>query len=118
MQRVLSRIEDPSLQVLVVWIPAIRTDSFEASLQSRSLIPDERARHYWDESRALGMALAPVLGTRMSMAWDVYLAYDGDASWDGAPPAPSDWLHQKQSEDRSRYLEEATLEEMLMDVLK
>ncbi|HSF17010.1 MAG TPA: hypothetical protein VLK65_15780 [Vicinamibacteria bacterium] len=114
----LSRIEDRSLQIFVVWLPAIRTDSYEEALKSRSLIPDIRARHYWDESRALGNALAPILETRMSMAWDVYLAYDGEARWDGTPPTPSNWLHQKQGEDPKRYLEETTLEAILRSASK
>ncbi|HXV63133.1 MAG TPA: hypothetical protein VEK15_20710 [Vicinamibacteria bacterium] len=94
------------------------TDSYEEALKSRSLIPDIRARHFWDESRALGNALAPILETQMSMAWDVYLAYDGEARWDGTPPSPSNWLHQKRGEDPERYLEEATLEQMLRNLSK
>ncbi len=118
MQRVLSKIEDPNLEILVVWIPAIRSDSYEASLQSRSLIPDSRARHYWDASQALGNAVAPVIGTKMRMAWDVYLVYGKDASWQGAPPEPIDWMHQKGTEDPERVLEDDKLEAALRAALK
>lgn len=117
-QRVLEGIEDDSLEVFVVWISAIRTDSYEASIQSRELIPDPRARHYWDGSRAVGHALAPVLETRMAMAWDVYVAYEPGAEWDSSPPEPADWLHQKQSEEPARYLDEAKLGEVLSNVMK
>lgn len=118
MQRVLSKIDDPELEILVVWIPAIRSDSYEASLQSRSLIPDSRARHYWDATQALGNAVAPVIETNMRMAWDVYLIYDGDASWDGAPPKPVDWMHQKGTEDPDRMMEDDKLEAAIRAALK
>ena len=116
-QRVLSKIDDDRLDVFVVWIPAIRGDSYEASLRSRSLVPDKRARHYWDGNRELGFALSPVLNTQMQMAWDVYLGYEGDAEWESGPILPKDWLHQKPSEEPERLLDEAKLEAMLRELL-
>ena len=118
MQKVLSQIEDENLAVFLVWIPAIRTDNFEASLQSRNLVPDQRVKHFYDESQALGNALAPVLGTRMRMAWDVYVAYPKSESWEGAPPKPADWLHQKSGEEPKRYLEEEKLKALLDSLLE
>lgn len=118
MQRVLEKIDDPKLEVLVVWIPAIRGDSYEASLQSRSLISDSRARHYWDGSQALGNAVATEIETNMNMAWDVYLAFDGTAKWGATPPKPVEWLHQKGTEDPDRRMDEASLEALLRQVLE
>ena len=118
MQRVLDRIDDESLAVHVVWIYAIRSDDYEAAIESRKLISDSRAKHYWDGDRTLGYALSPVLGTQMKMAWDVYLAYDRGVVWDGPVPPPSDWLHQKRTEAPMRYLDEAKLEAMIRNVLK
>ena len=116
-QRVLEQVDDDSLHVAVVWIAALRTDDFQASLQSRRLIPDKRVRHYWDGAQAIGTALAPVLETNMAMAWDVYLAYGPDASWEAAPPKPEGWLHQKGSEDPERYMNEEDLLAMIRSVL-
>ena len=105
MQRVLEQIDDDSLHVAVVWIAALRTDNFEASLQSRRLIPDTRVRHYWDGTQVIGTALAPVLETNMTMAWE------------GAPAEPKGWLHQKGSEDPELYMNEEKLLSMIRSVL-
>lgn len=117
-QSVLDRIDDDSLAVHVVWIYAIRSDDYDAAIEARQLIADQRARHYWDGDRTLGYALSPVLGTKMKMAWDVYLAYDKGVVWDGPIPAPSHWLHQKRTEEPMRYLDQARLETMVRDILK
>ena len=113
----LEQIDDDSLHVAVVWIAALRTDNFEASLQSRRLIPDTRVRHFWDGTQVIGNALAPVLETNMTMAWDVYLAYGPEASWEGAPAEPKGWLHQKGSEDPELYMNEEKLLSMIRSVL-
>jgi hypothetical protein len=119
-QKVLSEIDDDSLRVSIVWTAALRNDMYEESIRSRELVPDPRVRHYWDGANALGTLAAPVLGTKMQMAWDVYFAYGRGAKWEGgpAPPTPVDWLHQKISEDPKRRMDEATLGAMLRDVLK
>ena len=118
MQSVLQKVDNDALEVFVVWIPEIRTDSYEASLQSRSLIPDPRAKHYWDGGQALGDAMAPVMGMRARMAWDVYLTYDADAEWGDVPPEPSNWLHQKSSEEPALYLDAEKLEAILRSALE
>jgi hypothetical protein len=119
-QKVLSGIHDDSLQVAVVWTAALRNDVYQEAIRSRELISDPRVRHYWDGTNALGTLAAPVLGTNMQMAWDVYLAYGRGVTWEGggAPPNPANWLHQKFSEDPNRRMDESSLDAMLRDVLK
>jgi hypothetical protein len=119
-QKVLSGIDDDSLRISIVWTAALRNDTYEESIRSRELVSDPRVRHYWDGANALGTLAAPVLGTKMDMAWDVYLAYGRGVKWEGgaAPPKPSNWLHQKLGEDPKRRMDEASLEPMLRDVLK
>lgn len=114
----LEKVPDASFDLFVVWIPAISGDDYEEAMRSTSLVPDLRARHYWDGSQALGEALSPVLGLRARMAWDVYLLYDGDARWDDKPPTPRHWLHQRPGEDPARELSEPALETDLRELLK
>ena len=106
-------MKDVPLDVLVVWIPAIAGDDYAAANRSQSKVVDERARHYWDGSQALGEAFAPVLELRSRMAWDVYLLFDKDADWKEAPPAPAAWLHQLMGENPDRQLSEEGLEEAI-----
>ena len=64
-----------------------------AQAMSRELA-DPRATHYWDAPLALGKDLVPILDVEpMQFAWDVYMFYDRDATWQGTPPAPDDWVH-------------------------
>lgn len=117
-QRVLEKLEGEPVDVFVVWIPAIAGDRYEATESAMALIPDERARHYWDGGQALGEALSPTLGIRAKMAWDVYVLYDEDAGWGDAPPAPAAWLHQKFGEDPALELKEERLLGQLQSALK
>jgi len=118
-QRVLDELKGEPIDVFVVWIPAIASDRFEATANAMALIPDERARHYWDGSQALGEAVSPSLGIRAKMAWDVYIVYDGAAEWEpsGPPPQPLSWLHQKAGEDEALALTEERLVEQLREAL-
>jgi hypothetical protein len=116
-QRVLEQLEGEPIEVFVVWIPAIGSDRFEATENAMTLIPDERARHYWDGSQALGEVLSPSLGIRAKMAWDVYVVYDGAAEWEDSPPRPLSWLHQKAGEDVLLELTEERLVEQLRAAL-
>lgn len=117
-QSALEAVRDQPIDVFVVWIPAIGGDRFEATERSKAFIPDERARHYWDGSQALGEALSPALGIRAKMAWDVYLVFDEDARWESSPPAPLGWMHQLGGEDPALTLDEAKLVELLNDALE
>jgi len=117
-QTVLDRHKDAPIDVLIVWIPAIAGDDYAAADRSMNQVPDERARHYWDGSQALGEAFSAVLGIRSRMAWDVYLLFDADADWKDAPPAPAEWLHQLVGEDPARELSEERLEEAIVKLAR
>lgn len=116
-QRALDELKGEPIDVFVVWIPAISGDRYEATENAMTLIPDARARHYWDGSQALGEAVAPALGIRAKMAWDVYVVYDEAVPWGEAAPQPSAWLHQKALEDPALQLTEERLVEQLREAL-
>jgi hypothetical protein len=113
-QRVLANLENAEVDVFVVWIPALPADDYDAAAKSMSLIPDRRARHYWDGSQALGEAFSPVLRIRARMAWDVYLLFDPDARFSGPLPEPRVFLHQIGGEDPERQLSEEKLESAIL----
>ena len=92
---VLETIDDPSLRAYVVWVPMLPSDSHSAAGESRAVVSDARATHFWDEQRLLPPLFARVLGQAEAWpAWDVYLAYGAGAYWGDAPPAPAFWHHQ------------------------
>ncbi len=118
MQRVLEKLKGEPIDMFIVWIPAINGDRYEATENAMTLIPDDRARHYWDGGQALGEALSPTLGIRAKMAWDVYVLYDKGAVWHDTPPAPAAWMHQKSGEDPALELNEEQLADHIRNALK
>lgn len=73
--------------------------------EATALMPDPRARHYWDPGLLAGRAFAPIVGTSMP-AWDVWLLFDRDAGWtDRTPPEPAWWAHQLQGMPEERRLD-------------
>ena len=80
--------------VSIVWIPMLPGDSEDAARAATELIPDARARHYFDPDRQAGRALASRMGGEGQIAWDIYLLFPPDVPWEDEPPLPIDWAHQ------------------------
>ena len=92
---VLAPVSDPSVRAHVVWVPILKTDQGPPDQETRSLVPDERAAHYWDADAMLPPLFAGILGLPPGCpAWDVYLAYAPGARWENDPPPPLFWHHQ------------------------
>ena len=98
------------LRVYVVWVP--KTEGTREDIADvLDLVPDARARHFWDGSGALMAAFNQVLGLGED-AWDIYMAYGPEARWTGdLPSAPTYWMHQLGQREAPRvqgpYLEAA-----------
>lgn len=77
-----------------VWSSQLGAEEHDVP-RAADLLPDPRARHYWDPEQAVGGPFAGVLGMD-SPAWDVWLLFDRDARWRDldAPPDPAWWAHQ------------------------
>jgi hypothetical protein len=92
---VLDPISDPSLRAYVAWVPILPEDTSAPDEETRSLVPDPRASHFWDAERRLPGPLSRVLSLPEGWpAWDVYLAYPPGVRWESEPPAPAFWHHQ------------------------
>jgi hypothetical protein len=79
--------------VYVVWSPQLGAREKNVASAS-SLVPDSRARHYWDAGKLVGGAFQPVLGLPIP-AWDTWMLFDRNAVWHGnTPPNPTWWEHQ------------------------
>lgn len=89
----LSRTDDPAIAVYVVWssqLGAAETHVPEAT----TLLPDPRARHFWDPERLVGRRFQPALGTQEA-AWDVWMLFGRGTRWpEGEAPTIGWWEHQ------------------------
>lgn len=94
----LATTDDPRLQTFVVHVPVLGAEATDVA-PSTKLVQNRQVRHYWNPSGAFGRKLAEAAGLRrgaeLVYAWDVWLIYDAEASWDGAsPPRPRVLMHQ------------------------
>jgi hypothetical protein len=91
------------ITVFVVWSSQLGAKE-EHLPGAMELMPDPRARHYWDPSDQIGRAYQSRLpdpsadGAAFKLktaAWDVWMLFDREVSWDqGGVPLPGWWEHQ------------------------
>jgi len=84
-----------------VWQPKLGSTEKHVKDATR-LVTDARAHHYWDGPGSTIRTYRSTLGIAED-AWDIYLIYGPDATWEGVtPPAPAFWMHQLGSPGRPR----------------
>lgn len=82
--------------VYVVWSPQLGAEDKHVA-SATALVPDRRARHYWDGGMLAGTAFQPIVGSS-APAWDTWLLFDKHAMWRGdSVPRPAWWEHQMAS---------------------
>lgn len=74
--------------------------------EAAGLLQDARVRHFWDPHSLVGTAYAPMLGLS-DPAWDVWLLFGREASWQDEAPAPDWWEHQLGVLPEARHLDPA-----------
>jgi hypothetical protein len=105
-------IPPQDIAVFVVWSDQLGAKPRHV-LDAAGLMPDARARHYWDGGRVVGRAYQKLkLGDRTlelsTEAWDVWLLFDRKVRWgESGPPEPAWWEHQLRGMPPERRLEPA-----------
>lgn len=106
---ILQGFPNADIQVSVIWIEMLPTDSREAAQRMTDQMTDARVSHYFDPraTHLAGRALEHgIIREGRGPAWDVYLFYGPEAEWRDEPPMPVDWWHQLgggQRADASRF---------------
>ena len=99
MQEIFAENKSEMLQGVIIWTPMLGADSFDAAKGNESKFSDSRVQQHWDPDRILWRLLAQTLHLRESIAWDVYLIYPPEHTWETElPPAPAFWMHQLNEE--------------------
>ena len=81
------------LAVFVVWVPELGAQPKHVP-DAAKLVPDERARPYWDGGQVLEKEYRDVLRIGR-VAWDVYFIFSPGMRWGSAgAPRPDFWMHQ------------------------
>jgi hypothetical protein len=89
----LKKDSSADIAVYVVWSPQLGATERNVA-DATTLVPDPRARHFWDGDELVGKGYQPMLELP-APAWDTWLLFDRDAMWHGdTPPTPAWWEHQ------------------------
>jgi hypothetical protein len=81
---VLSRMTDPALRVLVVWVPFMGASR---GAINPSVFPDGRVTSLWDQNAVSSQWFSRHVTHAQGPTWDYYLLFPARARW-GAVPAP------------------------------
>ena len=81
---ILSRISDPALRVLVVWVPFM---SGSRGAVNSSIFPDSRVTSMWDQNAVSSNWFSQHVTEQPGPTWDYYLLFPARARW-GAVPGP------------------------------
>ena len=116
-ENILEALPDERIRVYVVWTPVLREDGRAQVPAATDLIQQDRVQHFWDEDKSLGNSFGSIvaLPRQRTLAWDVYLLFDGEATWTDQPPVPTDWMHQLAEDGRT--LDGAQLRMSVLDLL-
>ncbi len=88
------QVPETSLQGFSIWLPIMDADDAGIATLEAARFPTGRVEHFWDRERRFGELFAQTLGLK-GVAWDVYMLYAPQVTWDTeSPPPPTFWMHQ------------------------
>lgn len=95
LQQILEKNPSKDLELHIVWVKIMDTDSRAAVDKAVTVLKDPRAQHYWDQNSLLNAQLLDAImfdvGVRM---YDIFLLYDRTATWGERLPRPPYWMHE------------------------
>ena len=119
MQEIFQDNKSEILYGAIIWTPMVITDSQYAASVRESIFSDSRVKQRWDPDRICGQTLSWTLNLTTSTAWDVYLVYPPDHTWDAElPPAPKFWMHQLDEEEPALFLDPTRLKQFVQTLIE
>jgi hypothetical protein len=91
---ILEDYPNASISVSIVWIKMLPSDNASTAKKAAQTIVDTRVRHFYDPKEKVGKIIAQSLGEPSKTAWDMYLFYAAENTWNREPPQPIAWAHQ------------------------
>jgi hypothetical protein len=83
---ILSKTQDPHLDVYAVWVPFLN-GSQQAANVSQRVLPDDRVTQFWDGAALTSNWFAKNIDHTTFPAWDMYYLFGPSARW-GRTPGP------------------------------
>jgi hypothetical protein len=92
--KTIKRVSDDRMRAYIVWLPIFGGDFQGEARKLSTSFKDRRVSYFLDPESETGKQFERVLKTERLIAWDVYLLYGAEASWEEEPPQPAFWMHQ------------------------
>jgi hypothetical protein len=93
-QTILSKMNDKNISVMIIWTNMLNSDDLSSAHASSAMFQNTNVTQFFDSKNKLGVAVAKSLNAKHDKAWDIYMFFDENTTWDKAFPAPSDYAHQ------------------------
>jgi hypothetical protein len=116
--KTLRNVTDDRVKAYIVWLPIFGGDFKGEARKLSNSFRDERVSYFLDSESSTGKQWERVLKTERSIAWDVYLLYGADATWDEDPSEPAYWMHQLGGVTKAPRFDEPTFRAKLKGMLE
>jgi hypothetical protein len=110
-------VTDDRVTAYIVWLPIFGGNFRGEARKLSKSFRDKRVSYFIDPGSRTGKVWERVLQTER-FAWDVYLLYGADASWEEEPPPPDFWMHQLYGVTNAPRLDQATFTAKLNAMLE
>ena len=108
---------DDRVRAYIVWLPIFGGDFRGEARKLSNSFRDKRVSYFLDPESETGKQWERVLNTERLIAWDVYLLYRADATWQDDPPLPDFWMHQLGGVTKAPRFDEPTFTTKLKGML-
>ncbi|MEK6321888.1 MAG: hypothetical protein AABN33_09405 [Acidobacteriota bacterium] len=105
------------MRAYIVWLPIFGGDFKGEARKLSNSFQDRRVSYFLDPKSETAKQFERVLKTERFIAWDVYLLYGADASWEEEPPQPAFWMHQLSGVTKAPTFDEQTFRAKLKGML-
>lgn len=115
--KTIKRVSDDRMRAYIVWLPIFGGDFKGEARKLSNSFQDRRVSYFLDPKSETAKQFERVLKTERFIAWDVYLLYGADASWEEEPPQPAFWMHQLSGVTKAPTFDEQTFRAKLKGML-
>ena len=93
-ETVLKYKAEKDINVIIVWTNMLKSDDKENAFKAASMFKDPSIVQYFDGENKFGDLVARRLSPKGEKAWDIYMFFDKEDSWNTSVPRPFEYAHQ------------------------
>ncbi|THB78568.1 MAG: hypothetical protein D3926_12800 [Desulfobacteraceae bacterium] len=95
----IQKYPNADIAIGIVWIKMNDKDTFQAAQNLSETFNDPRVTQFYDPLQRSGKIYSKILPINAQVAWDIYLFYGEDKTWDNHLSEPDFWMHQMRDTD-------------------